>query len=125
MAEINKDTIKEVSKPKIEDTEYVYVTIPAEDLYDNVHPGVRINRQKFEAGKTYSVPAPVAAEVEDRLEKFRREEIRLLRPKTDQRSVNQVNAGSLWKSQGGAVQSLEGGLESLGGPNEKVIVVKW
>lgn len=118
------DHVEEVAKAPVVETEHVFITIPEVDIYDNVHPGVRLNRVSFDAGKTYKVPPDIGAEVQDRLDRFEKESIRLLRPKTDQRAINDVNRGSQWSSRGGgSMFSLEGGLKTVGGANDRVITI--
>lgn len=116
--------VVEVKKAPGVTSEYVYVSIPEKDIYDSEHPGVRLNRVKFEAGKTYKVPVEIGAEVEMRLKMFERESVRLMRPKVDSRALNDVNRGSQWSSRGGGnLLSLENGLETVAGPGENVITV--
>lgn len=146
MAEFNKGAIKEAVKlPEQEDV--VYVTIPAEDMYDQTHPGVQLiggsikvlkdgvwkdsgkagTNVKFEAGKTYLVPAAVGAEVTDRLKRYDKEQVRLLRPKIDSKSVSQVNKGSIWAKQGGAITSGDSlDTQFANEPsNHRVFTVDW
>src|SRR5579859_379278 len=123
MSKSEAPDMKEVVKPTPTGDDKMYVTIPATDLFDQPHPGVRLNRYKFEAGKTYSIRAEWALEVEDRLKKFNVEQVRLLRPNADRKSLNEVNKGSQWTSRTGGVSTLEGGLSSVAGPNETVITV--
>jgi hypothetical protein len=146
MAELKKSSIMQV-EAKPESQEDVYLTVPGEDLYDSVHPGVMIiggspkkyingrweadpdkagTTLKFEAGKTYKVPASIAVEVQDRLNRFEKEQVRLLRPRTDAKSLAQVNSGTMWARQGAKSFSMDGvELSSLGDNSEKVIVCKW
>jgi len=125
MSKLEPSEIKESVKPTPTGDEFMYVSIPATDLFDQPHPGVRLNRHKFEAGKTYTVRAEAAIEVEDRLKKFSIEQVRLLRPNADRKSLNEVNRGSQWTSRSGGVNTLEGGLGTLGGPNDKVYTVDF
>lgn len=125
MSKLEASEIKEVSRPIPKADENMLVTIPATDLFDQPHPGVRLNRHKFEAGKTYSVRSDVAAEVEERLAMFHGEQVRLLRPNADRKSLNQVNKGSQWTSRTGGVSTLEGGLASIGDANTKVFTVDF
>lgn len=67
-----------------------YITIPEEDGLGRVHASVSNNHHVFEAGKTYLVPPVVAADVRERLKLFNRECVRVLQPRRDQRSENQV-----------------------------------
>jgi hypothetical protein len=125
MSKIEASEVKESVKPTPTGDEFMYVSIPLTDLFDQPHPGVRLNRIKFEAGRTYSVRADVAIEVEDRLKKFNIEQVRLLRPNADRKSLNEVNRGSQWTSRTGGVSTLEGGLSSVAGPNDKVFIVDF
>lgn len=125
MSKLEASEIKEASKPVAKADDFMYVSIPATDLFDQPHPGVRLNRIKFEAGKTYSVRADVAIEVEDRLKKFNIEQVRLLRPNADRKSLNEVNKGSQWTSRTGGVSTMEGGLSSVAGPSDKVYTIDF
>lgn len=125
MSKLEASEIKEVSKPIPKADENMLVTIPATDLFDQPHPGVRLNRHKFEAGKTYSVRGDIAAEVETRLSMFHGEQVRLLRPNADRKSLNQVNKGSQWTSRTGGVSTLENGLGGQGSADEKVYTVDF
>lgn len=125
MSELKASEIKEAKKPAVAPDEFVYVAIPATDLFDQPHPGVRLNRHKFEAGKTYAVRADVGMEVEDRLKKFNIEQVRLLRPNADRKSLNEVNRGSQWTSRTGGVSTLEGGLSNVAGPTEKIYTIDF
>lgn len=117
--------IKEVAR-KIDSTkDYVQVTIPSTDLFDVTHPGVQLNRHKFEAGKTYLVRGDVAREVNDRLKRFATEQVRLLRPNADRKALNDVNRGSQWSSRGGSVGALDGGLAEMGGADDKIFTVDF
>src|SRR6266404_1838045 len=125
MSELKTSEVKESVKPTPTGDEFMYVSIPATDLFDQPHPGVRLNRHKFEAGKTYSVRAEVAIEVEDRLKKFNIEQVRLLRPNADRKSLNEVNKGSQWTSRSGGVNTLEGGLGTVAGPNDRIYTIDF
>src|SRR5437899_6044557 len=122
MSELKASEITETTAPKATG-EVMRVDIPATDLFDQPHPGVRLNRHKFEAGKAYLVRSDVTLEVEDRLKKFNVEQVRLLRPNADRKSIGEVNKGSAWTSRTQGVTSLEGGLASAGGANEVVYTV--
>lgn len=118
--------IKEVAKSTPIADKFVEITMPATDLYDHTHPGVQLNRHKFEAGKTYLVRQDVASEITMRLKMFDREQVRLLRPNADRKSLNEVNKGSQWSSRGGGQSiSLEGGLGEVGTADEKVYTVDF
>jgi hypothetical protein len=92
--------IREVAKLVPTREEYVKVEIPLADLFDHSHPGVQLNRHKFEPGKTYLLRGDVALEVKRRLAMFHDEQIRLLRPNADRKALNDVNRGSQWSSRG-------------------------
>jgi hypothetical protein len=143
MAELKADSVKVAQKPTIDGEEMVYLSIPEEDIYDQTHPGVHLmggsikefkdghwidtgkagTSIKFEHGKTYLVPASIGAEVEKILEKFNKEQVRLLRPKADAKSLQQVNAGSLWAK--GAVTTGDGLDNALAQEKGKVTTVNW
>lgn len=101
--------IREVGRTIPTAEEYVKVEIPLTDLFDHSHPGVQLNRHKFEPGKTYLLRGDVALEVKRRLAMFHDEQVRLLRPNADRKALNDVNRGSQWTSRGGvhALGSLE------------------
>jgi hypothetical protein len=92
--------IREVARLVPTREEYVKVEIPLADLFDHTHPGVQLNRHKFEPGKTYLLRGDVALEVKRRLAMFHDEQIRLLRPNADRKALNDVNRGSQWSSRG-------------------------
>lgn len=124
MAELKASEITETTAPVINPEDYMYVKIPQADLFDQPHPGVRLNRYKFEAGRTYRVRGEVGKEVEERLQMFHNEQVRLLRPNADRRSLTEVNKGSQWTNRGGGtITNLDGGLGSMGGANERIITV--
>jgi hypothetical protein len=125
MSKLEASEIAEVSKPAINEDKFVHITIPATDLYDHTHPGVQLNRHRFEPGKTYLVRADVAGEIENRLKLFDREQVRLLRPNADRKALNDVNRGSQWTSRSGGSISLEGGLENVAGADDKIYTVDF
>lgn len=57
-----------------------FINIPKLDKLGRPHPGVAINLQNFEAGKTYTVHPDIAAEVNRILVRFDEETIRILHP---------------------------------------------
>jgi len=93
--------IHEVARVLPTKEEYVRVEMPLADLFDHTHPGVQLNRHRFEPGKTYLLRGDVALEVKRRLAMFHDEQIRLLRPNADRKALNDVNRGSQWTSRGG------------------------
>jgi hypothetical protein len=118
--------IQEVGRITPTKEEYVRVEMPAADLFDHTHPGVQLNRHKFEPGKTYLLRGDVALEVKRRLAMFHDEQIRLLRPNADRKALNDVNRGSQWTSRGGnSVVSL-GQLEDIAtAADEKIFTVDF
>src|SRR6267378_53675 len=95
--------IKEVARIVPTAEEYVKVEIPLADLFDHSHPGVQLNRHKFEPGKTYLLRGDVALEVKKRLAMFHDEQVRLLRPNADRKALADVNRGSQWTSRSNVV----------------------
>src|SRR5258706_8409676 len=67
-------SIREVARVAPTSEEYVRVEIPSADLFDHTHPGVQLNRHKFEPGKTYLLRGDVALEVKRRLAMFHDEQ---------------------------------------------------
>lgn len=124
MSTLDSKTIEQVAAlPKpVED--FVYVTIPSADLYDSQYPTIQLNAHKFEPGNTYKVPAEVGAEIEDRMKRFNKEQVRLLRPTVDSKSINQVNKNSFWTKGANVVGDSDQQLATLAA-NERVISVKW
>jgi hypothetical protein len=105
--------IREVARIRPTREEYVKVEVPAADLFDHTHPGVQLNRHKFEPGKTYLLRGDVALELKTRLAIFHDEQVRLLRPNADRKALNDVNRGSQWTSRGGNSVVPMGRLEDL------------
>lgn len=106
-------SIKEVARQAPTSEEYVRVEIPSADLFDHTHPGVQLNRHKFEPGKTYLLRGDVALEVKRRLAMFHDEQVRLLRPNADRKALSDVNRGSQWTSRGGNAVVPLGRLEDV------------
>jgi hypothetical protein len=118
--------IKEVARVAPTAEEYVRVDIPLTDLFDHTHPGVQLNRHKFEPGKTYLLRGDVALEVKKRLAMFHDEQVRLLRPNADRKALNDVNRGSQWTSRGGNAIVPLGRLEDVAvGADEKIYTVDF
>jgi hypothetical protein len=105
--------IKEVGRTIPTAEEYVKVEIPLTDLFDHSHPGVQLNRHKFEPGKTYLLRGDVALEVKRRLAMFHDEQVRLLRPNADRKALADVNRGSQWSSRAGSSVVPLGRLEDV------------
>lgn len=105
--------------------EYVKILIPATDLFDHTHPGVQLNRHKFEPGQTYHVRGDVALEVQRRLALFHDEQVRLLRPNADRKALADVNRGSSWTSRGAGNVVPLANLEDLGGDDTKIFTVDF
>jgi hypothetical protein len=75
-----------------------YVTVPEETPLGKQFPAIRLNKDTFEAGKTYNVPAEIAAYVNDRVKVAQRADVRLLQPNADLRSINEVARGSTFSN---------------------------
>ena len=61
---------------------YRYVTVPAEDIYENKFEGVWLNNRHFAPG-THLVAPDIATTLEDRLKVWQASMIRLMRPGND------------------------------------------
>ncbi|CAN5950542.1 unnamed protein product [Sphagnum jensenii] len=70
-----------------------YVTVPDTDMFDMPHPGVRLNSEAYGPG-THYLDKERADTVEACLKDYERANIRILQPRLDEKSVNQVNKGS-------------------------------
>jgi hypothetical protein len=126
MSKLEASEIKEVAaKAAIDPNAREYVTIPATDLYDHVHPTIQLNRHKFEAGKTYSVSSEVAREIRERISMFSREQVRLLRPNVDSKAQRDVARGSQWSVAGAQPIALDNGLGGIAGPDAKVYTIDF
>lgn len=118
--------IREVAKTVPTAEEYIKVEMPLTDLFDHTHPGVQLNRHKFEPGKTYLLRGDVALEVKRRLAMFHDEQVRLLRPNADRKALNDVNRGSQWTSRGSSSVVPLGKLEDLSiASDEKIYTVDF
>lgn len=117
--------IREVQRTLPTAEEYVKIEIPATDLFDHTHPGVQLNRHKFEPGRTYMLRGDVALEVKRRLLMFHDEQVRLLRPNADRKALSDVNRGSQWTSRGSNITPL-GRLEDVAvASDEKIYTVDF
>jgi hypothetical protein len=67
-----------------------YISIPAENAIGERHDSVAVNEHVFDAGQTYLVPPAVAASVKERLAVYAKACIRILQPKRDVTSEQQV-----------------------------------
>jgi len=118
--------IKEVARIVPTAEEYVKVEMPLADLFDHTHPGVQLNRHKFEPGKTYLLRGDVALEVKKRLAMFHDEQVRLLRPNADRKALADVNRGSQWTSRGSNAVVPLGRLEDVAvASDEKIYTVDF
>lgn len=84
-----------------------YISIPEEDAIGRKHATVSNNNRNFEAGKTYLVPPAVAVDVRERLKIFNRECVRILQPKRDYKSEQQVDKFGTGSAAGIGVQSVD------------------
>lgn len=62
-------------------------SVPEYDIYDQPHPGYRINRDEFGPGRTYKVRSDIAAELREREKVFNEYQLRLLKPGKDRRAL--------------------------------------
>lgn len=67
-----------------------WVDIPLTDMYDHPHPKVQINKHEFYPGNRYKLEPVLAGEVKRILESKRIADIRLLRPRKDYKTIEQV-----------------------------------
>lgn len=144
MGKLDKTQVQEVQPTPVENNGRMLITIPLEDLYEHLHPGVQLiggapkvwkddkyvatgeggNSFKFEAGKTYSVPVEVGKEIQRRLDGFARAQRRLNNPRADRTSLREVTQGSQWTvGGGGQLMAMDNGYDSVASANEQVIVV--
>lgn len=65
---------------------YRYVTVPAEDIYENKFEGIWLNNRHFAPG-THLVSPEIADTLEDRLKVWQASMIRLMRPGNDKATV--------------------------------------
>jgi hypothetical protein len=54
-------------------------------------PTISLNKEYFEAGKTYQVPKQIAAYVLDRIKVHNRAAVRLLQPNVDMKAIGDIN----------------------------------
>ncbi len=74
-----------------EKPELVTVVIPDRDLFDQPHPGVRLNHTAYGPG-VHRLAPDIAHEIEDRLARFNHEQVRVLQPTIDRKSVKIANS---------------------------------
>lgn len=71
-----------------------FVTIPEEDPLGTKFHSISLNKQYFDAGKTYKVPPPVAVFLRDRIRVYNKSCVRLLQPNVDMKSISEVAVGT-------------------------------
>ena len=71
-----------------------YVVIPTEDPLGKPFPTIRLNKEAFEAGQTYQVPAPIASYVNDRIKVFNRSCVRLYQNDMAQDGIVRTSDGA-------------------------------
>lgn len=141
-----KEPVHEVKPIPKESAGRMLITIPLEDLYEQRHPGVQLiggapkewkndkwvptgeggTNIRFEAGKTYDVPVEMGKEIQSKLDVFAREQRRLMNPRVDRKSINQVTQGSKWTMGGGGqLIDMSNGYDAVAGPGERVITVDF
>lgn len=67
-------------------SEWRNVRVPDRDLFDYIHPGITLNARHYGPG-VHLVPPVVAEEIEERLEIFAHQNIRVLQPKKDLKMI--------------------------------------
>ena len=73
-------------------SKFVWIEIPAKDMYDHPYPTLRLNAESFESGKRHFVPPEVAAELTERMQVFEKGLRRLMLPTPD-KSAGRVADG--------------------------------
>lgn len=71
-----------------------YVTIPLENIHEELHAPIQVNKKKFFAGNTYLVDKDVAADVKDRLAAYAKAQIRLLQRNPDKKALRDAPQAS-------------------------------
>lgn len=71
-----------------------YISIPEENALGEAHCSMGLNQHQFDPGQTYLVPPEVARTLKDRLKVYAKSCVRVLQPKRDYESENQVATGS-------------------------------
>jgi hypothetical protein len=71
-----------------------YITIPDEDPLGKAFPSIYLNKEKFEAGQVYNVPAQIASFVNERIKIFNRSCVRLLQPDMAQDGIVRTADGA-------------------------------
>jgi len=71
-----------------------YVTVPETDLFGMTHPGVRLNTESYDAGKTYFLDNERAGTIEDALKGYEESTRRVLQPRQDAKALRDVEKGS-------------------------------
>lgn len=67
-----------------------YIKVPEFDKLGNTHPGAGINKDKYEAGKTYYVSPDHAQELRRILDVYDEQTFRLLMSKVNKRALAQL-----------------------------------
>jgi len=76
-----------------EEKDWVYVTLPEEDIHGYPYPTIRVNDDEFERGKKYLVPPILAGEVERIKKAFEVESIALLQPRRRMQAYKDLKNG--------------------------------
>lgn len=74
-------------------SDFVPVSIPAEDLMGHPFPTIRINAHGFNGGAEYMVPPKYAEHINLLVARVNKDAIRLLRPLADTESLQQQAGG--------------------------------
>ena len=84
---------------KTSEPEFVYVTIPSEDLIGMTHPKVIVSGKEYLPGQTYKVAPEAAKWILSRIKGFTQSQIKLNRNTQDRKSLGEV--GQVGNQRGG------------------------
>lgn len=85
-----------------------FVTIPEENSTGRPFPTIGLNKEYFEAGKTYQVPKQIAAYILERIKVHNRSEVRLLQPNADLKALTDINNAAAHSTPGGRAIAIDG-----------------
>src|SRR5271163_3152135 len=84
---------------KTAEPEFVYVTIPVEDLIGMTHPKIIVSGKEYLPGETYQVSPDAGAWIQSRIKGFTQSQIKLNRNTQDRKSLGEV--GQVGNQRGG------------------------
>jgi hypothetical protein len=71
-----------------------FVTLPEEDPLGKPYPAIYLNKERFEPGQTYNLPAQIASYLKERIKVFNRSCVRLLQPDMAQPGIVRTAEGA-------------------------------